>query len=311
MTDITELPKPGVYTDIPIEDYHAGPGVSSSHLKKIWNDSPLAYRWEFIDEKPARDVGKWSEATPRPIAIGGAVAAMMDGEDVFNRGYAVLADCVAKESKNSNAFKRGWAEAVRSFPGKTVILPSERDQAASIVEAIYHHPDPWTRDQLNSLLANPELRAECSFYHRDDETGVLLKSRPDLSIRGGLAADVKSTADCGPWAFSKRINDQGHHIQAGLGLDVMNHAERTAVEQWLLIVVEQKEPYDVAVYYLGKPTLRRGYEIYRAALTRLIGCQRANQWPGKSAGIREINIPAYALNQEIEPETLEPTGVIR
>ncbi len=313
------IDKPGIYPDLPIEDYHAGPGISSSHLKKIWGESPYAYAYEYrlLGPKEERDPGKWSEATPRHMALGGATAALMDGQDVFDRTYYVLGPIYDDKgklatSKNSNAWKAGFRAAVEGNPGKTVILPSERDQAETIAEAPYNHPDPETREQLKAFLNAPDLRAECSHYHQDEETGLLLKTRLDLSIKGGGKADVKTTTDCGMWAFSGRINQQGHHIQAAMGIDVINRVDQTLGDAFMWIAVESKPPYDVALYTAGKATLKRGYEIYRAALTRLAGCLKANRWPGKSAGLRDIDIPTWALNEDVKIESVDSqTGVVR
>jgi len=308
---------PGVWPDIPIEAYHAGPGYSSSHLKRLHKESPFAYHFEYLTPHEPQDPTLWKNAPSRPMVIGGATAALMDGEEVFRRGYYVLPPELASQNKNSRVWKEGYAEAVTSNPTKTILLPTEYEQAQAIAEAPFNHPDPWTREQLRGLLLSPHLRAECSFYHLDEETGLLVKARPDLGIKAGFLADVKTTADCGPWAFSRKINDMGHHIQAALAIDIVNKVERTAVDKWLFVVVEQSPPYDVAVYWLGKASLMRGYQIYRAALTRLAGCLRNDVWPGKVSGppIQEIEIPAYALNEDPpRAENLsvdEKTGVMR
>ena len=313
------IDQPGIYPNLPIEDYHAGPGISTSHLKKIWYESAYAYAYEYsyLGQIQPRDARKWSEATPRHMALGGATAALMDGQEVFDRTYYVLPEVRDEKgklvtSKNSNAWKEAFRGAVVAHPDKTVILPTEREQAETIAEAPYNHPDPETREQLKAYLNNPDLRAECSFYRLDPETGLLVKTRPDLSLKGASEMDVKTSADCREYVVQKRIHDKGHHIQAALGLDVINDVERTLVDKWMLLVIEQSAPYDVALYYLDQPTLAKGREIYRNALRTLAGCLKRGQWPGKSSGLREIGIPAYALNEDIKVESVDSeTGVIR
>ena len=292
MADMT----PGVYPDLPIDAYHASNGYSSSQLKTVLK-SPYQFHYEYVREAPKLDLTKWGN-TRRPLAIGGATAALMDSQKVFHTGYVVIDAETSKTNKNSKAFKEQFATLTEANPDKTVILHQEYEQAQSIAEAAHNHPDIWTREQLNGLLDNPDLRSECSHYHEDSETGLLVKTRPDLGIPRALCADIKTTSDCGSWTFSKRILDMGHHIQAAMGLDIINHVELSAIENWLLIVIEQQPPYDVAAYYLGKPTLLKGYERYRYALRRLADCLRTDEWPGKQSGIEEINIPTYALNEK-------------
>lgn len=289
--------KPGIYTDLTIEDYHADEGYSSSQLKKMLK-SPYLFRHDEKDSAP-KDLTKWGN-TRRPLAIGGATAALMDGTEVFERGYVVLDESESNLNKNTKAFKEEFAAYTSDESGKTVLLAQEYDQALAIIGAIHNHPDPWTREQIESLFGNPDLRAESSYYHEDSETGLLVKTRPDLVIPKALCADIKTTADCGQWTFSKRILEMGHHIQAAMGIDIINRVDKCTIDNWLLIVVEQTPPHDVAVYYLGKPTLSKGYEKYRQALTQLAGCLKHDTWPGKQSGIEEINIPVYALNEEID-----------
>lgn len=328
------LTEPGVYTDIPIEDYHADTSsISSSHLKLIHKESAFAYYHEYRAPKPEKDRTKWANAPSRALVIGGATAALMDGGEVFSRGYHVLNSEVAKANKNSKLWKEGYAAAVEASSGQTIILPNEVEQARAVIEAIHHHPDPWTREQLAGLFGSAALVPECSVFHRDEETGLLIKTRPDLGLWDDasqpkicrLPIDIKTTTKCDSWNFGRKINDMGHHIQAAMGIDILNHICHTAIDTWMLIVVEQSEPHDVGVYYLGgsrdgdylaSQSLKRGRQIYRQALVQLAGCLKRDEWPGKSSGIRPISIPAYALKEGVDMECNtdsvdQETGVIR
>ena len=294
--------KPGVYTDLPIQAYHAGEGYSSSQLKFLRKHSPYHFRHEFLTKHPLKpDPTKWGN-TKRNMCIGGAVAAMMDSEEVFKAGYYVLDDkAIYKEaksnSKNTNLFKNAFAAAVKAYSNATVIVTQEYEQAKAIAEAVHNHPDPWMREQLANFFSEKDLIAEVSYYWQDEETGLLIKTRPDLSQRRHLLADIKTTTDCGKWAFSKRIHENGHHVQAAMGIDIANKADKCMVQNWLLIVVEQSPPHDVACYHLGEKSLNRGRQIYRDALRTLKACLDQDVWLGKQSGLEEIDIPPYALNE--------------
>ncbi len=289
--------KPGIYPNLPIQKYHASDGYSKTQLWTLESKSTYHFWHEYIrPNKQKPDLTKWGQ-TKRGMCIGGATAALMDSEDVFKAGYYVLDDETSKASKNSKVFKDTFAAAVTGYPLVTVILAQEYEQAKAIAEAVHEHPDPWTREQLAGLFSAGNLCAEYSYYWLDEETGLLIKTRPDLGIRKALLADVKTTQDCGPWQFSKQILTMGHHIQAAMGLDIVNKVDKCAIDNWLLIVVEQSPPHDVAAYYLGKDSLMLGYKQYRAALRRLRDCLREDKWPGKMSGLQEIDVPNYALNE--------------
>lgn len=307
--------KPGIYSDIPIQEYHAGPGWSSSQLRFLLKESPYVFWHKYLNpEREQEDLTVWGN-TNRPMCIGGAVAALMEEGQIFKGNYAVLSPGLDDISKNSTRFKEAFSNLVELYDKKTAILNKEYEQAQAIVEAIYKHPDPWTREQLNSLFNSRDLRAECSHYLEDDETGLLLKTRLDLGIPRTLIGDVKTTSDCGQYAWSKRLYDGGHHIQAAMALDIQNKVESCAIENVFHIVVEQQPPHDCALYYLGKPTLQLGYRQYRKAVTTLAKCLERDEWPGKVSGINEINVPSWALNEGLQEPVIDTadirTGVIR
>lgn len=294
--------KPGIYRNLPIQEYHNLPGYSSSQLRLIDSDSPLALKAQIDGAKP--DLTVWGQ-TNRPMCIGGAVAALMDSETVFQKYYMVdlrdseavfqkyymVAEEAAKiKSKNSNDFKNLFRQITLEYPDHTIILPQEYEQAQAIVAAIHNHPDPETRQQIEVLFSDPGLESEVSYFLEDEETGLLLKSRPDI-ILPGLLGDVKTiTTSCAPRDARKRILNGGYHIQAAMGLDIVNQAQGTNIENWLMIFVEQSPPHDVGVYYLGPRMLEEGFNRYRTAVYTLRRCLDTDTWPGKVHGIQEIDL---------------------
>lgn len=282
--------QPGIYPELPIEHYHAGPGYSSTHIKCILQDSPFVFRHRFIIEPERPNPDKWGERK-HDMILGGMVAALADSAATFARGYMVMDEKAAKASKNTNEFKGTWRDAVAANPDKTVVLPAEVDKAMAICEAIYRHPDPATREQLQEFMNRPDLRSECSHYLRDEETGLLVKTRLDLSVPKRMAADIKTTADCGPVAYSRRLRDNQAHIQAAMGLDIQNRAEGGWIKEVLHIVVEQSAPHDVAVYRLGQLSLDIGYRKYRHGLKLLAKCLETDTWPGKVCGVASVDLP--------------------
>lgn len=290
--------QPGVYPSLPIEDYHAGPGYSSTHIKCILSESPFAFRHRFILEPEEPKPSKWGDRKHGMI-LGGLVAALADSEDTFRRGYAVIEEKAAAASKNSNDFKHAWRAAVEANPDKTVVLPVEADKAIAICEAMYAHPDQATREQLNAFLDHQDLRAECSHYLKDEETGLLVKTRLDLGVPKRMAADIKTTADCSQPAYSRRLKDNQAHVQAAMGLDIQNRVDDGWIKEVLHIVVEQSPPHDVAVYRLGQQSLDIGYRQYRHGLKLLAQCLETDAWPGKVSGVQTVDLPEWYMRNEL------------
>lgn len=282
-----------------IRQYHDGPEYSSSQLKRLINVSPLAFWDEFVnsDAQSAVDFAKWGN-TNRTQIIGGAVAAIMDDPRVFEDNYAVLSTEIARLPKNGDTFRSAFRHLTEQDPHRTVILPVEVDQARAIVDAIAHHPDPETRGELDRIFNSPGLVSERSFFHIDEETRLRVKTRPDLVLDLVLPIDIKSTADIRERVFSEQITRFGHHIQAAMGLDIINKVQHSLITNWLLIAVEQKPPHDVGVYYLDPKTLALGHEKYREALRKLRHCLDTDHWPGKVSGIQPISAPSWAFTDD-------------
>lgn len=76
--------KPGIYADIPNEDYHHGPGTSNSDLKLVRQGSPLHL---FMRKRAANDNAP-KVSTPAQM-IGTACHALLLEPDVFTRDYCL------------------------------------------------------------------------------------------------------------------------------------------------------------------------------------------------------------------------------
>jgi len=141
-------------------------------------------------------------------------------------------------------------------------------------------------------------KVEQSYYWRDEETGILLKCRPDI-VKDNILCDLKSARKGGaePSAFSKAIATYGYDIQAAWYLDGANAIEDGRFDEFLFIVVEKEPPYLCAVYFLGQDSITIGREKYRRALKRFVNYDPEKDCKTYSPNIMPIELPAWAINQ--------------
>lgn len=141
------------------------------------------------------------------------------------------------------------------------------------------------------IMRKGEVYVETSAYHTDEETGELVKCRPDLYNRThAMMLDVKNMADASPYAFQRDVGKFGYHTQHAMYSDVWARATGMPVDAMVFLVFEKSEPPLVAVYELSPATVAEGHAIYRQALERYAECLRADEWPGYGTGVQRVDL---------------------
>ncbi|MBU0705041.1 MAG: PD-(D/E)XK nuclease-like domain-containing protein [Chloroflexi bacterium] len=259
---------PGIYNDITNDDYHAGPGLSSSALKAVLK-SPLHYRHEYL----LGNKGGSSAA----MNLGSLVHTLILEPEKYSDEYL----SVDVTTRNTKAYK----EAVAANPEKTLILADELETATAIRDAIRANP--------TALTLIEGARREVSLYWHQD--GRLCKCRPD-AWRGDirLCADLKTTADASPLEFQRSIVKYGYHISAAWYCRGIHAITGHYPAHWAWVAVETKPPYAVMVYAADETLLERGDTLCQEAIARLEACETTGRWPAYSDQIETITLPAWA-----------------
>lgn len=264
--------KPGIYHDMPADEYHAVPAVSASGLK-VFERSPAHYQ-AWLAAKP--------EQTPA-MRIGTLAHLAVLQPDIF-RGTTVTAPLVDRRTKEGKSI---WEQFQRENEGKEIISHDELTQLEAMHAAVHTHA------AAGKLLGDG--KAEVSLFWTDQVAGLDLKARFDL-LRDDCIVDLKTTDDASPRAFASSIAKFGYHLQAA-------HYRRMASHLGLgdlpfrFIAVEKEAPHAVAVYELDSADLLLAEQQLQAALHRLQACKEFNAWPAYSRQIETISLPKWAQTQ--------------
>jgi exodeoxyribonuclease VIII len=283
-TDFAENPVPGVFDNVPNEDYHALPGWGST-LFKAFTRSP-AHAIAARNKQP----------TPQQLKnylIGRAQHTILLEPHKYASEFCILPHDLAKRNKNSNAYKDGLAEFIRSeADGREIVTADEETQLLNMRDAVWSHP---VADQL---LTGKHKRRECSIWTEQQVNGVgiLRKCRPDLWLPG-LPVDVKTTQDANPKAYGRIIHNFGYHVQGAWYIDTMAPHDPDVGEMFAHIAVEKEAPFGVSVVRIDPQAIALGRTIIENTLPRLAECIKADKWPGYSQEIQVVNVPAYAFTQ--------------
>lgn len=276
------ISKPGCYSGLPLEDYHrgdlcVGPSVSSSGLRKIFNESPADY-WCESPLNPDRI----EQTDKRAFMLGRATHHLMLGEPFFAKLFCIQPDEYThpkdgvKPWHNGAALCKEWAAAQKAA-GRTILLPSEVEAIKGMAISLGQHP------MVKAGILTGAI--ERSIIWRDKETGIWLKCRPDvIPTDSGNFADLKTTTSVQYLDLIYALRDWGYHQQGALVREGCKEVLGFAMEDFTLVFVQKKPPYSVRDVRLKDSDMDRGHLQNRAALRTLWRCLKNNEWPGPGAG---------------------------
>lgn len=265
------LSKPGIYSRVPLSRYHGGklcdgPSISSSGLRKIFNESPAHY-WATSPLNPDRIDGEETEA----LILGRAAHHLLLGEDNFLTEYIVRPDKIDGAGWQGNRIAcRAWLAEQRA-QGRTVLKPDQLEAIRGMAKAL----------AANSLVTQGILNGaiEQSIVARDEETGVWLLSRPDaVPNESGDYADLKSTSAIG-FDLDRAIQKHRYDMQAAL---VRRCAAAIGIEMasFSFVFCEVKPPHSVEVLTLHDEDIEKADMDIQVALRVFASCLKSGNWFG-------------------------------
>lgn len=258
---------PGVYRDIPFEDYREGPGVSVSTLKIIADEGG-----------PAR-VKCGAKKETKSLAFGSLIhTAILEPTEVEKRYFPVSIRLDSRTKK--------YQTAELDAAGREIVSQSDYDDAWRIRDAVLKHA--VARD-----LITDKLETEVCAYALDPETGLLRRGRAD-GVRAdiGVMFDLKSARAAGWDGFSKAVDDYAYHWQDPYYRDIWT-AVAWEPNAFIFLVVEPDAPFLTAAYEIIPEDIEEGREEFRKALRRYAECVRTDEWPGLPDTLQEISRPAW------------------
>jgi hypothetical protein len=263
---------PGIYHNIPLDDYHrgdicVGPSVSNSVLHRLWEESP-ADCWAHSPLNPQCV----EEPDNDDLTLGSAAHHLICGEVDFADHFVVRPDRLegAAWQGNRDVCKK-W-KAARKREGKEILTTAQ-------VEII--------KGMAISLGSFPLVKAgalsgqvERSFFWKDEETGLWLKSRPDNTPNdSGDYTDLKTCRSVLYRETQRAIAERGYHQQGSLILEGAR-ALGLPAETFTLIWVKKTPPYSVRSQTLKDEDLKRGQDQNRVCLRAFADCLSTGHWPG-------------------------------
>jgi hypothetical protein len=260
---------PGLYRDVPEDDYHSDHFSLSVSGAKLLLQAPALYQWR-LEHPEVRDYFDFGAAAHSYILGTGRQVVPVDALDW--RTIAV----------------REERDRIRG-EGKIPVLMSDWERIDAMADAITHHR------MASNLLSDGD--PEVSAYALDPETGILRRGRIDY-LNPEVVVDYKTTVHAEPGAFATSCARYGYDMQAAWYLDLCQALgeERGG---FAFIAQEKEPPYLVEVYTLDDLAEERGRRRNRRALEVFRRCLEEDDWPGYTGlDFTEIGLPRWALMEE-------------
>lgn len=282
------ITRPGAYLNVPMEVYHGQPcdgfSVSSSGLRTIYNQS-LKHFWNGSTLNPEREDIEQTEF----IVLGRAAHHLLLGEADF-KGHFIVRPTEAPDGRawnGNNKSCQAWL-AERALEGLTVLTPMQVEQVKGMAKSLAEEPI------VQGGILNGYV--EVSMFWKDSETGIWLKSRPDvIPNASGDVADLKCVSDVSNDGISRSLGERGYNQQGALVREGMQVLFELEMQHFTLVYVEQKKPNCVRFDEVDPMDIVGGHDTFtgeyivgghdenHAALRLLKRALDSNYWPGPKA----------------------------
>lgn len=267
----------GLYLDLPNNEYHADAALGSSSIKTIITKSPAHLIGGARKDSAAFDVGS---AFHTIVLEPSKESTIVCGGD----------------DRRGNKWKDAKAECDAS--GHMLLTSDEYSKVFAMRDALMANED------VASLLTGKTV-AEASLFHKDEQSGVQCKIRPDLvnhDLR--VMVDLKTCVSASHQSFSKAVLEYGYHIQQAFYQRIWNgFYKNDQIDDFYFVAIEKEVPFASAVYELDRMTIMEGHNLVNLGMSIYRKCKALNKWPAYGSGVQRIRIPNYGF------KTLSPDEI--
>lgn len=273
----------GIIHGEPAEVYHESDAVGSHKLQDL-SPYPLLFKKRYVTKEILRDPATDAMAFGRYFHT-----LALEGESAAQAGYAVAPVC----DKRTIAGKEKYAAFNESLGGKAIIDAEDERLAWRMVQAI--------REKPSSVKLLSTGKPEVTF--RTQLASFSIQARVDWFIEepkdAPMIVDVKTVDELA--AFDAHFLKFSYYKQAAFYRLVVAKlcGLETFQPQVCHLVVEKKEPFQVAIRIPDAEALAIGTKEVMAELAKLKDCYDSGIWPGEPDESRPISLPEWKTRQSL------------
>lgn len=312
MKDGTPI-EPGLYYDMPSEDFAKADGLSAGSIKRILK-TPLHYidKYRRPDLYPASRAMVFGRAlhcylleperfdvdfpnTPKANRASNA------GLDTLIDWYTErMGDCTVEAGVDDLSKQQGKRQYLK-YLEEHATFDALTDPEKELLDYMKQSWDLPEHETVRNLFAG-EGKNEVSIFWRDRESGIMLKARLDrLYFLSGMALvpDLKSCTDASYTAFCKTIPNYGYDIQAAFYIEaVLSACPGVDQVRFIFAAIEKSAPFGAAPYVFNDPQdIDTGRRKCRVGITLYKQCLDTGSWPSYPNQIQPVSMPMWAKSQ--------------
>ena len=289
-TDKQDLPplEPGIYHDMPADEYHRHIGVTHSFLVQCQRS--LAHGHAY------RRVGKDATADMR---FGKAYHTLLLEPAKFAETYHIWSGLPRNKLAKNGGGKEEYDELLEAVKDADLII-TKADHADMLAMAARLREEK----ELIPLLECPG-EYELTIAWIDKVTGLPCRARLDKLARSlDMIVDLKKARSAEGWKFGSQGAMLGYDIEAAFYVD---GAEQVGLGSngFAFVAQEDTDPFLPAVFNVGDEEMEAGRRKYRPMMPAIAKCCEMDVWPGYPSFVQAFKMPRYAYPEEIIGEQME------
>jgi hypothetical protein len=289
----------GIYDDLTIEDYHANTTHLSATTLKYARESLKHFDWYRTGRLPREDKPQFSFGNAFELALLAPneylqKVAVMPESEWFEEVKASKPD--VKTIRNTTIYKDRCAEWSKENTGKYVISETGPESFEAIEEML---SSCYQDKIIQGLIKNTEY--QLSLFWTDPETGIKLKTRPDICKRKkNVIVNLKTILDGSPDGFSKDLKKWDYPLQAVIEIEgCLRTGIMDKVDNYFWLAVEKVAVFNATIYEFQETDIAPVMDSFHFLLSRIKKAQEKNLYPGytdladNEYGILQAKIPLW------------------
>lgn len=253
--------RPGIYTNIPEDIYHALPLPSAHKLFTMRKYSPFHYWDKYVN--PNRPVEKFESTS---LTMGKAFHALVLEPLRAAGAIARAPEC----DMRTKIGKETMAEFKKTLVSDAIVLqPDDHERLMGMVSSFFKSEE----NRKNYQDVKGGLNEVTLIW---DESGVKMRGRVDR-ITDGVLHDLKTANDLNRFAFGESANRYGYAWQLMIYQRAWFNLTGDVLSP-LITAVESDRPFGTKRFSISDTTLQKEAEIFEKIITCFKYCHANDHW---------------------------------
>lgn len=269
----------GIYPDLSNEEYHEHTESISRSALMEYKKSPYNYWAKYINNSRP-----FQESTPAMI-FGSAFHSLILEPENFDEYFAVVPEQKLLKDvgrEEYELYKKQVSEIKNS--NKRIISDENLNSLFQMREALWNHSE--------AIELIQDGKYEQSFFWKDEDSGLTLKSRPDI-MHHNMIVDIKTCSDASSHAFQNSMVFGGYHIQGAMIQEGWKNLTGNTISTVINIAIEKTYPYCIGIYIIDEYALDVGRKEFKKLCSDLKSSMINNKWGNYSPQV--ISLPNWSV----------------